>query len=208
MCKRVHLMALAVGLTIMGLGCADGSFSFNYVEEEPPVRVVHVEPAHVCTHACAHYYHDGHYVVVKRGHHHGPGCGHVFVDGRWMVAVAAPAHVHVCSHDCHHHYWSGSKLVALKGHRHGPGCGHVYDGSHWIVAVSKGHSGGVVEVQKVPATHAHSAPARGIQVGPPPGPVNLYALDRRGSKWVKVSKGHAHGPGCGHVHVEGHWCLP
>jgi len=138
------------------MGCSEGSFSFNYVEDDPPPRVVVVEPAHVCTPACAHYYHEGHYVVVKRGHHHGPGCGHVFDGRRWMVAVATPSgHVHV---------------EAAKG--------------------------------------VHPPPARAVRIPPPPGHVNAYVYDRRGSKWLKVSGKHVHGPHCGHVHVEGHWCMP
>jgi len=209
---NIRFLGCAVGSIVVGIsaGCSDGAVSFHYYDDPPPrqVTVVHVEQGHVCTPACAHYYDDGRYIVVKRGHRHGPGCGHVFDGGRWMVAVAAPRHVHVCTHDCHHHYWNGSKLMVLKGHRHGPGCGHVFDGSHWVVAVAGGPHGGVVKVHKAPAARVHPAPTRVIEVGPPPGPVNLYVFDRRGSKWLKISKGHSHGPGCGHVHVEGRWSLP
>lgn len=212
MFRRVQTLVLAAGLALVGMGCSDGAVSFHYYDPPPPrhVTVVQVEPGHICTPACVHYYDGGRYIVVKRGHHHGPGCGHVFDGGRWMVAVAvaSPGHVHVCTHECHQHYWNGSKLVVLKGHRHGPGCGHVFEGSHWVVAVVGGHDVGVVKVHKAPAARVHHAPARVVEVGPPPGPVHLYVFDRRGSKWLKIAKGHSHGPGCGHVHVEGRWSLP
>jgi len=152
-----HLIGLGLLFGAIGLaGCSEGSsFGFSYAEEEPPPRVVMVEPAHICTPGCPHYYHEGQYVVVKRGHHHGPGCGHVFDGRRWMVAVATPS-------------------------------GHVH-----------------VESAKV-----HPPPARAVRIPPPPGHANAYVYDRRGSKWLKVSGKHVHGPHCGHVHVEGHWCMP
>ena len=156
------LLGIVAGPVLVWLtgGCADGSFSFNYVEEEPPVRVVHVEAAHVCTPACAHYYHEGRYIVVQRGHHHGPGCGHVF------------------------------------------------EGSRWVISVSKGRGPDVVEVHGAPPARVHPAPVRVVHIPPPPGAVNAYVYDRRGSKWLMVSGRHVHGPQCGHIHVEGHWCVP
>jgi len=160
MFKRLCSSVSAAGLALWGMGCTEGSFSFNYVEQEPPVRVVHVEPAHVCTPACAHYYHDGRYIVVKRGHHHSPGCGHVF------------------------------------------------DGSRWVVVVTAGRGPDVVEVHNAPTTRVHPAPTKVVYIPPPPGAVNAYVYDRRGSKWLKVSGKHVHGPHCGHIHIEGHWCVP
>jgi hypothetical protein len=141
------------------LGCSEGSLSFSYAEHDPPPRVVVVEPTHICTSGCGHYFHEGHYVVVKRGHHHGANCGHAFDGRRWVVAVSGPAgHVHV-------------------------------------------ESGGS-------AKHVATAPVRAVRIPPPPGSVNAYVYDRRGSKWLRVSGRHVHGPSCGHVHVEGHWCMP
>jgi hypothetical protein len=50
-------------------------------------EVVAVAPGHVCVGDCDHYYHGGRYYYV-RGHHHGPGCGHVLRGGVWVVASA------------------------------------------------------------------------------------------------------------------------
>lgn len=115
---------------------------------------------------------------------------------------------HVCTPGCAHYYDSGRYVVVRRGHRHGPGCGHHFDGSRWVIAVSTGHNAGAVEVHKTPPARVHPAPVHVVKVSPPPGPAHLYVLDRRGSKWFKIAKGHVHGPGCGHVHVEGHWCMP
>ena len=57
----------------MCAGCRDGAFSFNYYDDPPPQRVtvVQVEPGHVCTPACAHYYDGARYVVIRGRHRHG-----------------------------------------------------------------------------------------------------------------------------------------
>ncbi len=124
------------------------------------------------------------------------------------VTVVEIAPEHICTHACAH-YYDGTRYVVIRGkHRHGPGCGHYHDGRCWVIGASVSHGPDVVEVHKAPAARVHPPPARVVQVPPPPGPANVYVLDRRGSKWIKVSKGHVHGPGCGHVHVEGHWCMP
>jgi hypothetical protein len=75
----------------------------------------------------------------------------------------------------------------------------------WIVAVSgpNGH----VRVEGGPAVRVHEPPGRVVRIPDPPGPVNVYVFDRRGSKWLKIRAGHVHGPGCGHVQFEGHWCI-
>jgi hypothetical protein len=44
-----------------------------------------VAPGHVCAGECDHYYQGGRYYYVH-GHHHGPGCGHVFRGGVWVTA--------------------------------------------------------------------------------------------------------------------------
>ena len=98
---------------------------------------------------------------------------------------------HICGPGCEHFY-DGTRYVVLRGHHHSPGCGHYLDGNHWVVAVSRevpGHD----RVVRIPA---------------PPGEPKFYVYDRRKAAWLKVAKGHVHGPKCGHVVVEGHWCNP
>lgn len=100
---------------------------------------------------------------------------------------------HVCGPGCHDHYWDGGKIVVIRDrHRHGPGCGHHFDGNHWVIAVSRDRPG----------------PDRVVRIPAPPGEAKFFVYDRRSSKWLKVSKGHTHGPKCGHVVIEGHWCNP
>ena len=124
------------------------------------------------------------------------------------VTVVHVEQGHVCTPACAHYYEGGRYIVVTRGHHHGPGCGHVFDGSRWMVVVAKGRGPDVVEVHKAPATRVHPTHTRVVEVAPCPGPVHLYVFDRHGSKWLKVAKGHSHGPGCGHVHVEGRWSLP
>ena len=191
----------AIGLFPLIVGCDGGSFSLAY-HDDRPVRRVYVDPGsvHVCTHGCHHHYWDGGRLVVLNGHRHGPGCGHHF-DGKYWVRVSArgarvhvdAGPIHVCSHNCHHHYWDGGKLVVLTGHRHGPGCGHVFKSNRWLVM---GKSPAVhhrnsprVHPRKAPAVHVRKGPAVHVQKGP---------------KRVKKAK-HVHGPGCGHVRVNGEW---
>ena len=114
-------------------------------------------------------------------------------------AVVHVDHGHICSPGCAH-YWDGGRYVVVaRGHRHGPGCGHYLADGRWMVAVSGG--GGTVVAQG--NSHHH----RAVRIPPPPGPEGYYVYSRSGSKWVKVRAGHRHGPGCGHIVVEGHWCL-
>jgi len=124
------------------------------------------------------------------------------------VTVVEVAPEHVCTPSCAHYYDGARYIVIREKHHHGPGCGHHYDGRCWVIGASKSRGPDVVEVHKAPATRVHPPPARVVQVPPRPGPANVYVLDRRGSKWVKIAKGHVHGPECGHVHFEGHWCMP
>ncbi|MDO8630415.1 MAG: hypothetical protein Q7R41_07965 [Phycisphaerales bacterium] len=112
---------------------------------------------------------------------------------------------HVCTPACHH-YWDGGRYVVVRrGHVHGPGCGHMLTSGRWIVAISgpNGH----VQVEGGPAVRVHEPPVRVVRIPPPPGPVNVYVFDRRGSKWLKIRSGHVHGAGCGHIMFEGHWCI-
>lgn len=202
----------SVGLGLIGLagllsGC-EGGLAVNYYDEP---RAVQVTAGHVCGPECDHYYDGARYVVV-RGHHHHPGCGHILEGSHWILVGKAPASVrgaHVCGPSCHDHYWDGGKIVVIGGkHRHGPGCGHYFDGTHWVLAVSRGPDHAVVEVGKAPATRVHPAPERVVRIPAPPGDARYYVYDRSGSKWLKVKSGHVHGPKCGHVVVEGYWCLP
>jgi len=122
-------------------------------------------------------------------------------------------HGHVCTHACAHYYDGTRYIVVRQGHRHGPNCGHHFDGSHWVIVARSQpvhvHEPAprVVEVQKAPAQRVHPPPTRVVEVGPPPGPSHLYVLDRRGNKWVMITKGHVHSHNCGHVYVEGRWCI-
>jgi len=112
---------------------------------------------------------------------------------------------HVCTPACHH-YWDGAHYVVVRrGHVHGPGCGHVLTSGRWIV-VAAGPAGHV-RPAPVPVARVHPAPVRVVEIPPPPGPVNVYVFDRRGSKWLKLRAGHVHGPGCGHIYVEGRWSI-
>ncbi len=89
--KRL-LRTVPAGLLLMlpGLGCAHGSLSVGYYDEEP-VRHRHAR-TYVRTHGCPDCYYDGDRIVVIRGHRHGPGCGHRW-DGRHWV-VDRPNRVH------------------------------------------------------------------------------------------------------------------
>ena len=149
MVRRIVLIAPAMLMLALGLGCRSGSVSFAYVDDHPTrVRVYDV------------------------------GAGHI------------------CNHDCHDHYWDGGRIVVLKsGHRHHRGCGHVWDGSHWVVGGSP-----AIRVHRGPqrvskAVHVHSA-ACGC------------AWDRRERVWVSLQRGHTHGRNCGHIYINGKWCLP
>jgi len=162
MANVIRKLLVTCGLAIACVGCQGGAFSFNYYDDPPPrqVTVVQVEPGHICTPACVHYYDGARYVVIRGRHHHGHGCGHVF------------------------------------------------DGTRWMVAVGRTPPPRVVEVHEAPVARVHPGPVRVVEIPPPPGPVNIYVFDRHGSKWLRIAKGHVHGPGCGHVHVEGRWSLP
>lgn len=203
------------GLGLLGLGIllngCEGGVAVNYYDDDRPTRVVHVDHGHVCGPGCDHFYDGARYVLI-RGHRHGPGCGHFLEGSRWIVVARTPSHVHVdhvCGPSCHDHYWDGGKIVVIRGrHRHGPGCGHILEGGHWMIGVARGPNHVAVEVGKGPATRVHIGADRVLRIPPPPGPIDVYVFNRSGSKWLRIAKGHKHGPGCGHVHVEGHWCLP
>ncbi len=100
---------------------------------------------------------------------------------------------HVCTRDCHDHYWDGSAVVVLSGHRHHRGCGHVWDSGHWIT-VGKGRA-------------RHSRPNKIIKVAHKHGRDCGCVYSGRGHKWIKVKKGHVHGPHCGHIIIEGRWSI-
>ena len=111
---------------------------------------------------------------------------------------------HVCTPACAH-YWDGGRYVVVtRGHRHGPGCGHVLMDGRWAIAVSGPHGGAVVAHGRGPVA---APPVRAVRIPPPPGAVDLYVYSRSGSKWQKIRVGHHHGQGCGHILVEGHWCI-
>ena len=190
------LFAPLVGILVAG--CNGGSLSFAYHDHEP-AHPRHVDRVHVCTPDCHHHYHDGTRLVVLKGHRHGPGCGHVWTGKRWVVARKVPTrHVrHVCTPDCHHHYHDGTKVVVLKGHRHGPGCGHKWNGKHWV------------RVAQRPAypPRAVPTPRRVPRAVPAPTPVHNRVYDRATGKWVAIHPNHVHGRGCGHVYINGRWCI-
>jgi hypothetical protein len=50
---------------------------------------------HVCTSDCHHHYHDGVKLVpVKKGHRHGPGCGHRWNGKHWVKVEPHKAKPH------------------------------------------------------------------------------------------------------------------
>ncbi|MEK6798716.1 MAG: hypothetical protein AABZ12_07115 [Planctomycetota bacterium] len=202
MTTRHVLGPAGLSAALFMLGC-EGGVQFHYHDDDPPPHAVIVEYGHACTPACVHYWDGTRFVVVRRGHHHGPRCGHVLSDGKWTLSVSVGddhlrvAAGHVCTPGCHEHYWDGSSVVVLRGHRHTPGCGHAFEGGRWIIV-----AGTPVRVQKAPAQEV-----RVVRIPPPPGHVNLHVYDRSGSKWIRLKAGHVHGPSCGHLLVEGHWCL-
>ena len=51
------------------------------VEGERPAGAV--EDQHNCIDACDHIYADGGWLII-RNHRHGPNCGHVKVNGKWV----------------------------------------------------------------------------------------------------------------------------
>ncbi len=77
----------SMGMVAIGYWCAGCSGSVSFFDHDHPRRttVVHVDEGHVCTENCDHYYHEGKYIVVHK-HRHGPGCGHRFDGGRWIVS--------------------------------------------------------------------------------------------------------------------------
>lgn len=111
---------------------------------------------------------------------------------------------HVCGPGCHDHYWDGSRVLVIRGHRHGPGCGHDWDGRYWIT------------VRKTPV-HVHQEPPHRVIHEPPVrvSKVKHVHSERCGCvyhphhrTWIIVeSKGHVHGPGCGHFYIEGRWSI-
>ncbi|MCO6438383.1 MAG: hypothetical protein J5J06_14925 [Phycisphaerae bacterium] len=145
-------LTVAVGSTLLLLfiaGCNRGSLAISYHDHRSPPERTYVHVDHVCTDHCDEYY-DGHRVVVIRGHHHGPGCGHVWDGRHWVVIRKAPAREtvrpihgprkavvveHVHGPDCGCVYdRAGSKWVRVKrGHVHGPHCGHLYVEGRWVI---------------------------------------------------------------------------
>lgn len=104
--------------------------------------------------------------------------------------------VHVCTRDCRHHHHDGrKKVVVKKGHRDGCGPGHYRDGER-CVAVGKRKPRGKVVRPPPKAYRARRAPA----------PSHNRVFDRATGKWIAISKDHVHGPGCGHVYINGRWC--
>jgi hypothetical protein len=117
------------------------------VHREPEIHVVEVDRCHH-HHGCPHVYDGVRWIVVKSGHRHGPGCGHDFFDGRWVVHVrkVSPSrrssppppprklrvhHSHDASCGC---VWiKGDWVAGEPGHAHGRGCGHVLVRGRWTV---------------------------------------------------------------------------
>ena len=187
---RLGITGICCALPIMLAGCQGSNVSLNYVDDD---------------------------------HHHRPAATHrpVYVDDHHHH-VAQPVYVHadhVCSHDCHDHYYDGARVIVIgSGHRHHPGCGHDWDGRHWVVvgkapATHHAHRPTKVHVDHAPEPAAH-------RVNPPPTKVARStkgthvhsttcgcAYDRQGRGWVSVETGHVHGKNCGHIYVNGKWCL-
>jgi len=75
--KRVTtLVVLAVAAMVSGCVVHE----HGYVRTGARVRI---EPGHICTGGCNHYYNRKHW--YHAGHVHGPGCGHAMRGGVWIV---------------------------------------------------------------------------------------------------------------------------
>lgn len=78
---------------------------------------------------------------------------------------------------------------------------------------SGGASGGSydhpdVVISKAPATRVHEPPARVRKAAHVHGATCGCAWDRRERVWVVLEEGHVHGRNCGHININGKWCLP
>ena len=157
------LILLTVEAGIAAAGCTVRNVSVDWDDSPRHGGVVYVERGHVCTRLCDDHYWNGSRTVVLRGHHHHPGCGHVFRNGHWILAASVGSrHVHlgashVCGPNCRDHYWNGSKYVILRGHRHGPGCGHVLVHNRWVLAKSSSHKTRVVRPGKTRVIRGHKS---------------------------------------------------
>lgn len=124
--KMLYAFEIAAACLVL-CGCDD---------RDDEVRVVQVSRTHVCDVDChEHYVRDGRVVVIEK-HRHGPGCGHEWDGGHWVVYTSTRRPIratHVCTLTCRH-YYDGGRVVQLgTTHRHTAGCGHVYDGQRWVI---------------------------------------------------------------------------
>ena len=109
-------------------------------------------------------------------------------------------HGHVCGHTCHH-YWSGGEFIILRGHRHGPGCGHALREGRWMVVRTApevrvhADSPDVRIHRSSPDVHVHTRSAELVHRRVQSGPARVTRVE------------HVHGPGCGHVYLEGRWVI-
>lgn len=99
---------------------------------------------------------------------------------------------HKCGADCNEHFWDGDILKVEKGHRHAVDCGHYWNGDRWVPVIKHfgRHNRGAMRVSW--PSHRHNT-----RCG--------CAYQRHTNSWLKVNKGHIHGPGCGHDFVDGRW---
>lgn len=108
--------------------------------------------------------------------------------------VARPVVVeHVHSRSCGHCYDDGQWIVIEAHHHHGPGCGHEFNGHHWIVVRSNRPAPRPVPQRVVRVEHDHHDAHCGCV--------------HDGRAWIQIDIGHVHGPGCGHVYIEGRWSI-
>lgn len=137
-------------------------------------RPYRAPPRHVHGPRCGHVWRDGRWVVVKEeppGHRHGPGCGHAWCEGRWIeIQVETPASPHGDGDGHCHHDTPVNERVSPPEHAHGPSCSHQAELDRQ----------GTGDTQKESAVVNEKAK----EAEPP---------------------AHVHGTGCGHVLRKGRW---
>lgn len=75
----IKFLAVLFVLAVVVAGCHIHSHG-SYRGDDAVV----IEPGHVHSADCGHYYYRGQW-YHSPGHHHGAGCGHAYRDGLWIV---------------------------------------------------------------------------------------------------------------------------
>lgn len=139
--RNTFWISMSVCLAALA-GCSVDSVNLDVHSQSPrPVhrtRVVHIDQ---CRHhaGCGHGYIDGRWIVVDDG----PRVVHVQESPRVVhverhephrtVVVREPRTVHVHDDHCGCAWDGRTWIVVGGGHRHGPRCGHVYISGRWTI---------------------------------------------------------------------------